>query len=124
MGIDLNGRKVWGSGYHSNGKHNGDDDWKEKIKALVSNQDYVLVAGRHGKGNLDFHYNIKGFPFSQVSKDEFLRKLEKIEVGYFDDVFLYDAFENEKDIWSKKMDITEHNRYIFVSHTATEYQML
>ena len=121
--IDLNGRKVWGTGYSRDGKQYGDIDWKEKIKELVTTQEYVIVEGRYGKNNLDFHFNIKGFPFSLVTKDKFLEMLDGINVGYTDVVYLYDAFENKKAIWSEKMEITETNRYIFVSHTATEYQM-
>lgn len=124
MSIELNGKKVWGSGYSFNNKTYGDPAWKEKIKSLVSNQDYVIVEGRYGKNNHDAHYNIKGFPFSVISKDDFLKMLDRITLGYTDDVYLYDAYENEKDIWSKKTEITERNRYIFISHTATEYQML
>lgn len=123
MGIELNGRKVWGTGYNRNGEKYGDENWKEKIKSLITNQDYVIVKGNYDKNNHDYHYNIKGFPFSLMSKDKFLKKLNKITVGYCDDVYLYDAFENEKAIWSKKIDITERNRYIFISHTATDCQM-
>lgn len=121
--IDLNGRRVWGTDYSHDGKRYGDIDWKDKIKELVSDQKYVIVEGRYGKNNLDFHFNIKGFPFSLVTKDKFLVMLDGINVGYTDDVFLYDAFENKKIIWSEKKEITDTNRYIFISHTATEYQM-
>ena len=121
--IDLNGRKAWGTGYSRDGKQYGDTNWKDKIKELVANQEYVIVEGRYGKNNLDFHFNIKGFPFSLVSKDKFLKILDGMNVGYTDDVYLYDAFENKKAIWSEKMEITETNRYIFISHTATECQM-
>lgn len=124
MSIELRGRKIWGSGYSRHGKTYGDSDWKEKIKELVSDQDFVIVKGRYGKNNHDYHFLIKGFPFSLISKDDFLEKLDKITIGLGDDVYLYDAFENIDSIWSVNNDITEKNRYIFVSHTATEFQML
>ena len=123
MSIELRGRKVWGSGYSRHGETYGDVDWKEKIKTLVSDQDYVIVEGWYDKNNHDYHYNIKGFPYSSISKDDFLEKIDKIKIGFGDDVYLYDAFENINSIWSKNHDITEKNRYIFVSHTATECQM-
>lgn len=123
MGIELKGRKVWGTGYSHGDKNYGDSDWKDKIKSLVSDQEYVIVEGRYGDKNLDYHYNIKGFVFSLITKEKFLEKLEEITVGFTDDVYLYDAFENENAIWSKKKDITETNHYIFVTHTATDYQM-
>lgn len=124
MEIELNRRKVWGSGFSRNGQPYGDIDWKDKIKALISDQDYVIVEGRYGENNLDFHYNIKGIPFSQISLKHFLQKLESINLGFGDDVYIYDAFDNEKAIWTKKLGITEKNRYIFVSHLSTEVQML
>ena len=123
MSIELNGLKVWGTGYHRNGKLYGDSDWKEKIYSLIQNQDSVIVKGRYGKNTFDFHYNITGFPFSLMSKDRFLELLDKTTVDYTDDIYLYDAFENMNNIWSKKCAITEKNRYIFVSHTATDCQM-
>ena len=123
MGIELNGRKVWGTGYSRDGRQYGDTDWKNKIKELVSEQEHVIVEGRYGKNNLDFHFNIKGFPFSLMPKEQFLEMLEGVSVGYTDDVYLYDAFENEKAIWSEKVKVSKTNRYIFVSHTATECQM-
>lgn len=122
MSIELRGRKIWGSGYSHRGKTYGDSDWKEKIKTLVLDQDFVVVEGRYGNNNHDYHFLIKGFPFSLIGKDDFLEKLDKITIGFGDDVYLYDAFEN--DIMTKKVEINEKNRYIFVSHTATEFQML
>lgn len=116
--IELRGRKVWGSG--SSGY--GDQNWKEKMKSLISNQDYVIVEGRYEGGK--YHYFMDCHPFSLLNKEEFLQKLDKMNLGYGDNVYLYDIFENEKIIWVKKTDITERNRYIFVSHTATECQML
>lgn len=123
MAIELKGCKVWGTGYNRDGKQFGDIDWKEKMKNLVSNQDYVIVQGRYGRKQGDFHYNIKGFPFSLLDKDTFVEILDNLTVSYFDDVDLYDAFENLQYIHSKNKSITEKNRYIFISHTATEYQM-
>lgn len=123
MNIELRGRKIWGSGYSHRGKTYGDSDWKEKIKTLVLNQDFVVVEGRYGNNNHDYHFLIKGFPFSLISKDDFLEKLDKIIIGFGDDVYLYDIFQNMDSIWSKKHDITEKTRYIFVSHTATKCQM-
>lgn len=123
MGIELLGRKVWGTGYSHDGKIYGDADWKKKIKTLVADQKYVIVEGRYGEKNLDFHFNIKGCPFSRIKRNDFLARLDKIEVGYCDDVYLYDAFANEKAIGTRRVAITEQSRYIFVSHTATECQM-
>ena len=89
--INLNGRKVWGTGYVSDGKVYGDIDWKNKIKNLVEDQQFVIVKGRYGEDNLDYHYNIKGHVFSLIEKNKFLKNLDKINVTYFDNVFLYDA---------------------------------
>ena len=46
MAIDLKGMKVWGTGYNRDGEQFGDIDWKEKMKNLVSDQNYVIVQGR------------------------------------------------------------------------------
>ncbi len=121
--IELKGRKVWGTGYKRDGEQCSDIDWKDKIKELVADQEYVIVKGRYGENNLDFHFNIEGFPFSLVAKDDFLKILSGINVIYGEDVYLYDGFKNKEAIWSKKTEITETNRYIFISHTATECQM-
>ena len=123
MAIELKGHKVWGTGYHRDGEQYGDSDWKDKIKTLISDQDYVIIQGRYGKKSNDFHYIIKGYVFSLLSKDAFLEILDNLNLSYFDDVDLYDAFENLQYIYSKNKSITEKNRYIFISHTATEYQM-
>ena len=124
MAIELNGRVVWGTGYSHDRRRYGDEDWKEKIKEYVSKQDFVIVQGRYGDNNLDFHFNIKGFPFSLVSRDAFLSMLDKITVGHTDNVFLYDALENLNNIWSGGTTTLDRNRYIFISHTATECQLL
>lgn len=122
MSITLSGRKVWGTVY----KDYGDKNWKEKMKELLNDQDTVIVEGRYGSGNLDFDYNIKGYAFSVIKKEDFIEKLEKINIGYGDDVYLYNAFENTFNIHIRreKYPITSANRYIFVSHIATDCQML
>lgn len=117
--VELSGRKVWGCG----DKTYGDSNWKEKIQLLLKNQNGVIVSGRYGGGNLNYHYNIKGFPFSLMNKDEFLKKLDTINIDFFDSVYLYDAFENQKAIWEKNKAISESTRYIFVSHTATDCEL-
>lgn len=75
MSIELNGRKVWGTGYQHNGQSYGDINWKEEIKALMEDQEHVLVEGRYGERNNDFNCNIKGFAFSLITKEEFLKKI-------------------------------------------------
>ena len=45
--IELNKRKVWGSGYTFNGKAYGDPDWREKIKSFVNDQKHVIVKDRN-----------------------------------------------------------------------------
>jgi len=122
MGIELRGRKVWVSsrdGY-------GDKNWKEKMIEIIKTQNTIIIEGRYGDKNLDMDYSIKGYPFSSISKEIFLKKLQNVKIGYGDNVYLYDAFENTENIHNcrQRQEISEANRYIFVSHTATECQML
>ena len=120
--IELNKRKVWGSGYTFNGKAYGDPDWREKIKSFVNDQKHVIVKGRNAEKSYDF--NIAGFMFYLMDIDDFIAMLDRIEIGHFDDVYLYDAYDNQERIWWQKQAVDESGRYIFISHTATEYQQL
>lgn len=89
---------------------------------MVSDQKYVIVKGRNADKNYDF--NIARFTFYFMDIDDFIAMLDRIEIGYFDDVYLYDAYDNQEQIWWQKQAVDESSRYIFISHTATECQQL
>lgn len=119
--VILNHCKARGCGYQQRGKTYGDTDWKEKIKSLVSGQSHIIVKSK----NTYAEFNIHGYGFRRVETEEFLKKLDRIKtLGFGEDIYLYDASENEEAIWSGQELITEQCRYIFISHTATECQML
>ena len=79
-------------------------------------QQDIYLAALEWKSKVDNGYSRS---FSQYA-DRIVKSKQDCEELAYD---LYDAFENLQYIYSKNKSITEKNRYIFISHTATEYQM-